>query len=460
MKFINREKELAFLEERWTSRKPQFIVIYGKRRTGKTELAKHFLKDKPALYFLADGRNENEQLKELGKMAGKQFNDPILSSRGFADWLEVFAYLKNKITSPFVLAIDEFPYLVGANKAVSSLFQKGWDEYLKDTNIFLILLGSSISMMESEILLYKAPLYGRRTGQILLQPFLFREARQFFPKKTFAEALGIFAVTGGIPAYLLQFDPSINLQSNIEKKVFPKSEFLHNEVEFILKEELREPRNYLAILKAISWGKSKFGEIANETGLQKNILTKYLTILERLQLIEKDTPITEGTPEKSRKGLYRISDNFFRFWFQYVSPYKSDLEMERYDEVRMKIKESFTSFEAFTYENVCREMLWGFREKIFPFERAGRWWDRENEIDIVALSKKTNEILYGEVKWSIKQVGTDIYRDLKEKAKCVPWGNGATKEHFILFSKSGFTKDMLLTAKKENVFLVHQDKLL
>lgn len=460
MKFINRKKELNFLEERWTLRKSQFIIVYGKRRVGKTELIKQFIKNKPSIYFLADNRSEIEQLKELGKLIGKFFNDSILTARGFTDWLEVFKYLKEKIEKQIVFVVDEYPYLVGVNKATSSLFQKGWDEYLKDRKIFFIISGSSVSMMEAETLIYKAPLYGRRTGQILLKPFSYEESWQFFPKNKFSDFLNIFAITGGIPTYLLQIDPNLSLKENIQQKIFRRTEFLHNEVEFILKEELREPKNYLAILKAISWGKNKFGEIVNETGLAKNVLTKYLTVLEKLQIIEKEVSITEKIPAKSRKGLYRISDNFVRFWFQYIFPYKSDLELERFEEVLRKTEETFNILEAIVYEKVCQEILWNLREKIFPFERVGRWWDKEKEIDVVAISSKTNQILFGEVKWSGKRVGTNIYHDLKEKAKNVRWGKSNREEYYILFSKSGFTKDMKKLAKEENVFLVQRDQLL
>lgn len=460
MKFINRGSELKALNEKWVGNKPQFFVIYGKRRVGKTELIKQFIKEKPAIYFLADKRTANEQLVELGRITGRFFNDTLLEKKGFSDWLEVFQYLKDKTKDHLVLAIDEYPYLVETDSATSSIFQKGWDQYLKDGNVFMILSGSSISMMESEALIYKSPLYGRRTGQMLLKPLCFNESWKFFPKKSFDDFLKIFTITGGVPAYLIQINPKISLKENIRQRIFTKTEFLHNEVEFVLKEELREPKNYLSILKAISFGKRKFSEISNETDIQKNALTKYLNTLERLQIIEKEVPITEKNPQKSRKGLYKISDNFFRFWFQYVFPYKSDLEIERFDEVLSKLKESFISLEALAYEEICRETMWRLRDIFFPFERIGKWWEREKEIDIVGINNQTKDIVFGECKWSSKQVGTNIYEDLKRKTTYVQWQKDKRKERYILFSKSGFTADMLDLAKKEKVFLVEKDKLI
>jgi len=461
MRFINRDSELRALESKFSEKRAHLFILYGKRRVGKTELIKQFIKNKPAIYFLADRRSFREQLRELTGVMARYFNDASLEQKGFRDWIEVFRYLAEKAKGErLIFAVDEYPYLVETDEATSSLFQKGWDEYLKESQIFLILSGSSISMMESEALLYKAPLYGRRSGQILLKPLSFKESWQFFPDRDFETFLGIFTVTGGMPAYLQEFSPEATLEDNLRLKIFPKDAFLHNEIEFTLKEELREPKNYLSILKAMAGGRRKFGEITNETGLAKNILMKYLTTLERLQLIEKEIPVTEKTPEKSRKGLYQISDPFFKFWFQYIFPYKSDLEIERYDEVMRKWRESFHLLMASTYERVCQELMGSWREAIFPFERVGRWWERENEIDLVALAQERKEILFGECKWSEKPLGTNIFAALKKKAGLVQWERGRRKNHFILFSRSGFTEDMIQLARKEGVFLVEKNRLL
>lgn len=469
MKFINRKAELKALEGKWQEDKPQLFIVYGKRRVGKTELIKQFIKNKPAIYFLADRRTTSEQLKELGRIVGEYFKDDILIKNGFSDWLEVFSYLKNKTTDKFILAIDEYPYLVESDGATSSLFQKGWDEYLKDSRIFIILSGSSIAMMESEALIHKSPLYGRRTGQSLIKPLKFKESWEFFPEKNFDDFLSIYTITGGMPAYLMQFDANLPLEKNIELKIFDKTSFLHNEVEFTLKDELREPKNYLSILKAIAWGKRKFGEISNYTGMQKNVLNKYFSTLANLQLADKEYPSTEDKPDKSRKSLYRIADNFFIFWFQYIFQYRSYLEIENYDFVFKKmfgelnknnsLNSSFKILEALAYEKVCQEILSGFEKNIFSFEHIGRWWENEKEIDIVGINNETKEIIFGECKWSEKPIGTNIYEDLLKKAADVQWNRGKRKEYFILFSKSGFTEGMTEQAKRDKVFLVHKNEL-
>ena len=460
MKFINREIELEDLNKRWKKETSEFFVIYGRRRVGKTELVKQFIKDKPSVYFMADKRSQKEQLRELGRLLGDYFEDTLLIKNGFNEWLQVFEYLKKNVTKRFVFVIDEYPYLAESDSSMGSIFQKGWDVYLKNSKIFFILLGSSISMMESEVLSYKSPLFGRRTGQALIDPLNFKQSHQFLKEKSFEDFLEIYTILGGMPAYLLEFDKNISLKENIINNIFSKTSFLFNEIEFILKEEFRQPKNYLSILKAISLSKTKFGEIANYTGLSKNVLTKYIDTLINLKLIEKEVPVTEDNLQKTKKGIYKIYDNFFRFWFQYVFPYKSDLEIQRYGEVLRKIEETFHQNQSLVYENVCLELLSDFRDIIFNFERIGRWWNKEEEIDVIGLNDKTKQIIFGECKWSKNMVDTNVYYDLKRKSSKVKWNNATRKDHFILFSKSGFTKEMKNLAKSENVFLIEKETLI
>jgi len=460
MKFINREGELKALEERWQSGKPELFIVYGKRRVGKTELIKQFINGKRAIYFLADKRTMDGQLWELARLVGEAFADPLISRQGFGDWLDVFAYLKRNITERITVVVDEYPYLAKVDRATSSLFQKGWDEYLAKSNIVLVLMGSSIAMMESEALAARTPLFGRRTGQLLLQPLTFLQSRQFFPNASFLEMLETFTVTGGMPAYLAQIQPRLSLKENIIRGILPTTEFLHNEVEFVLKEELREPKNYLAILRAIAFGKRKLGEIVNDTGIEKSTVNKYLSSLMQLKIVQRETPITERQSMKSRKGLYRLCDNFFRFWFQYVFPYHSDLEIDRTTEVLRKFKEQFHALVEVVYEEVCIELLMQWEDRLFRFEKIGRWWDANNEIDIVATNAEANSIVFAECKWSQKQVGVDIFESLKEKSRSVIWGKPNRKEFYMLFGKSGFTPHMVEMAQREGVLLVQEDRVI
>jgi AAA+ ATPase superfamily predicted ATPase len=458
MEFIDREEELAFLEGKWREPGPQLIILWGKRRVGKTELVKQFQRDKPNVYFLAESTNEREQLHRFSQALAQFFDEPLLRTRGFSGWEESFRYVKEK-NQRFVLVVDEFPYLIFSNPGVISLFQKAWDEYWSKSQLFLILLGSSMAMMESEVLGYRSPLYGRRTGQWKVDPFIFASASQFRKGKSFSDRLAHFAIAGGIPAYWLQFDPKNNFRKNLEDFVLKKGAALYAEVEFILLEELREPRYYFALLQAIAQGKRKLSEIVNATGIAQPIANKYLGVLGDLKIVERELPITEEKAPKSKKGLYRLQDEFFQFWFKFVFPRRGELEIGRIDEVRKGIEEALPQHLAGVYEKVARETLWRNMDVFFPFTAVGRWWDRNEEIDLVAINKQLDSILFGEAKWTEKPIGVDIYERLREKSKKVSWGSKKRKEYFCFFSKKGFTEAMMKRAKMEGVILFKEDQL-
>ena len=465
LRFVNRKSELQFLNEKWRANHAQLIILYGKRRVGKTELSIRFIKNKPHIYFLCERLAASYQLKKFTETTAEYFKDEFLPADGFRDWETALKYLAHK-NEKIAIIIDEFPYLAETDTSIPSAFQKAWDLYLKDSKVYLILLGSSISMMEKTVLSHKAPLYGRRTGQFLIKPFGFKELKEFFPSKSFEEILSIYGVVGGTPLYLNKFHGK-NYIDAIEKEILKKGEPLYDEVEFLLREELKEPRNYFAILQAISLGKHKLSEIINETGFDKGTVSRYLSILDSIQITKKEIPVTEKMPEKSRKGIYRIDDNFVHFWFRLVFRHRSLLEENRIDKVILKIKEAMPGLLAENYERIAHEILMDAlparRKKDYPiagFEYYGRWWDKTGEIDLVATNSQTNEIIFGEVKWSNKHVGTNIYEDLKKNSQTVDWGKPNRKEYFALFSKSGFTPAMKAKAKKEGVYLFHKDKLL
>jgi hypothetical protein len=461
MEFVNREAELDFLNKKWSENKSQLVIIYGKRRVGKTELCIQFAKDKPHIYFLCERIASHKQLQKFTQMLSEYFKDEFLPQEGFKDWETAFKYIANK-REKLIVIIDEFPYLAETDKSTPSTFQKAWDIHLKNSKVYLMLLGSSISMMEKTVLFYKAPLYGRRTGQFLIKPFKFKQVRETFPDKTFDEILAIYSIVGGTPLYLNKFYGK-NYLDVVKDEILKKGQPLYEEVEFLLREELKEPRNYFVILEALSLGKHKISEIINETGFDKGTTSRYISILDSLQITKKEIPVTEKIPEKSRKGIYVIDDNFFNFWFRFVFKNKSFLEENRIAEVSSKVKEAMPQLMSENYERVSGEILFNaiLEEKLsVKFETYGRWWDRNEEIDLIALNNRTNEILFGEVKWSNKVVGTNIYEDLKRKSQKVEWGKKNRKEYFALFSKTGFTSDMKKMSKREDIYLFHKDKLI
>jgi AAA+ ATPase superfamily predicted ATPase len=459
MPFIDREGELRFLEEKWEDPKAQLIVLWGKRRVGKTELVKQFISGKPSIYFLAESTSEKEQLQRFSQSLGRFFEEPLLLTRGFASWEEAFVYLKAR-KERFVLAIDEFPYLIQSNPAITSLFQKGWDEHLSASNVYLILFGSSIAMMENEVLGYRSPLYGRRSGQWLVEPMPFRAAGEFRQGKPFADRFAHFAVAGGIPAYWLHLGSDKGIERNLRDHVLRKGEVLYEEVEFLLRTELREPRYYFALLQAIAQGKRKLAEIVNATGLAQPLANKYLGVLGDLRIVEREVPVTEEIPFKSKKGLYRICDEFCQFWFRFVLPRRAELEMGRHDVVAADIISQLPQYLGGVYEKIARETLLLHVDDFFPFAAIGRWWDRSEEIDVVAVNKAQDSILFCETKATEKPVGTDILEALKEKSRKVKWGSADRKEFYCLFSRKGFTPGMLEQARNEGIALFREDKRL
>ncbi|MBU0567351.1 ATP-binding protein [bacterium] len=454
--FVNREKELRMLEKRYAKGASEFLIIYGRRRVGKTELIRHFVKSKPHIYFLADKRSEKEQLELFSLLCQEHFTDPLLTLQPFNSWDVAFTYLSQKIESlkeTMVLVFDEFPYLAQINPALPSILQRYWDTSFNEKKIFFILCGSSMSFMEKEVLSYKSPLYGRRTGQLLVKPFNFLQTKEFFPGKNLIELVEIASVFGSLPQYLRCVSPEMDIFDNIRENILAPDKLLFREVPFILMEELRSPQNYFAILKAISFGKTKTNGIVQITGLDRGMVGKYLDVLISLGLIERKVPVTQKNPAKSRKGIYLLNDNFFRFWFRFVYPHLSYLEEGRQDYVMDIIRRDFDTYVGQTFEPIAREYLIHSMPEL-SFERIGAFWDGQQEIDIIGINDEKKEILFGECKWTNKPVDRDVFFALLQKKERVLWYKKERKEYFCICSKNGFTEQMKVLAKDKGVLLI------
>ena len=450
MSFINREKEMETLNREY-KKQNRFVVIYGRRRVGKTTLIKEFIKDKKAFYFFADKQNENLQIERFKNQIVENFKDEFLKKIEIKDWDTLFEYLIMKISNEkFVLVIDEFQYLSLINKNFSSIFQRIYDEKLKDKNIMIILCGSLISMMYSETLAYDSPLYGRRTAQIKLQPIKFKYYDKFFKNNSTQDLIELYSITGGIPKYILSIDRDQSALYNIENNLFDKNNYLYSEPKFLLQEEVNDLSRYFSILNAISIGHTKMSSISSYLQINAGGISAYISKLIELDIIEKEIPITENI-DNSKKVLYKIKDNYLKFWFAYIYPYQSYFEIENLTYVKNKIRSEFELYVSKIYEDLARESMW---ENVpFPLLKVGRWWDKNTEVDIVALGEN-NKIVFGECKYSKKQVGLSILKQLQEKAKNIKWNNNNREEYFILFSKSGFSEELEKLAQKEkNIIL-------
>ncbi|MCD4818670.1 MAG: ATP-binding protein [Candidatus Cloacimonetes bacterium] len=458
MLFINREKELELLQSEYNRKTSSFVVIYGRRRTGKTTLINRFLKEKKSLYFFADTQNEKGQIRRFQNQLADVFSDRLLKEVTIESWDLIFDYLSDKLDTKerFILAIDEFQSLVNSNKHFSSIFQRIFDTKLKNKNIMIILCGSLISMMYSETLAYSSPLYGRRTAQIKLQEIEFSYYNEFYKGLSNIELIEHFSVTGGIPKYIELFNQNKNLYKSIKTEILNKNKFLYLEPRFLLREEVNDVSTYFSILSVISAGNHKLNTITSRLGVQASSITSFLKKLIDLDIIEKQVPITESNPSKSKKGLYFIKDNFLRFWFCFVFPYQSYLEIDDSGYVEEKIKSDLNYLVANVFEFLSRQFMFKFK---FPFaiEKCGRWWDKDNEIDVVGIGG--NNIIFGECKWSKKSVGMSILKELETKSRSVKWETKKRNEYFILFSKSGFSSDLVQCEKKtDNLFLIDVDE--
>lgn len=453
MKFIDRKREMSTLEKEY-NRENSFVVLYGRRRTGKTTLIKEFIKDKNSFYFFADKQNESLQINRFKNQLAEHFKDEFLKKIEINDWDTIFDYFINKIgDEKFVLVIDEFQYLCFMNKGFSSIFQRIYDEKIANKNIMVILCGSLISMMYSEVLSYDSPLYGRRTAQIKLQSINFEYYKEFFDNKSKRELIEFYSITGGIPKYILEFDRNKSPLWNIENNIFNKDNFLYSEPKFLLQEEINDLSRYFSILNSIALGNTKLSSICSHLGLNSSSMTSYITKLIDLDILEKEVPVTENI-ENGKKGLYKIKDNYLKFWFSYVYPYQSYLEIENLSYPLEKIKNEFNLWVSKIYEDLARETVLNNSEIPFPIKKLGRWWNNNEEIDIVGLGD--NEIIFGECKWSNKKVGLSVLLSLKEKSKSVKWNNSSRKEYFILFSKEGFSDDLISLSKKDKTIILSE----
>jgi len=432
-KFVNRKSELKALNSEYKKPMFNFYPIYGRRRIGKTELIKQFIQDKPHIYFLATEGTERENILNF-KNASKNVIDLSMIKDDFE---EIFMYIAQNVQDKTVIVVDEFPFLSKANKAIASKFQRIVDVHLSEKNIFLILCGSSIGMMYKEVLGYKAPLYGRRTGQIELYPLRFEDVTRLL-NKPIEECIRIFGVCGGVPFYLKEFVERKDFFRLIGEKILSREAILNKEAVFILREELDEISRYASILGAIALGHTKLGDIMTHCGFKEKLnISPYLNVLERLGIIERETSITS---RKKARGIYKIKDQFFNFYFRYVRPNESIIE-DNINIVLTSIKGDYNTYLGIVFEQIAKEFL----IKKIHFSKIGRWWHKEEEIDIVALDENKKEITFFECKWKNLHYNQalKLLEKLQEKANHVKWFNKKRKEHYGVIARKIENKDEL-----------------
>ena len=465
--FIGREAELKFLEERYNSDKGELVVLYGRRRVGKTETLRQFCKGRPHLFFSCRECTDKLQLKNFSEKLLKENIPASAYISEFSDWEKAFRSItelpygdKRKL-----VVIDEFPYMCKGNTSIPSILQNLWDELLKDENVMIILCGSAMSFIEKELLAEKNPLYGRATGIYKMTEMGFYDAAKFFPDYSARDKVIAYSILGGIPHYLKQFDCTKYLEDNIKKNILSKGSALYSEVEFLLRQELRETPVYNSIIEAVALGNTKLNEISMKSLIDDTSKTSvYLKNLIELGIVEREFPVSASVKEKANtnKGLYRITDNFFRFWYAFVFTNISELEGGDVDGVyKYSIEPQLHEFAATPFEAICREYVRELQkagELPFRYAKMGRWWGKttvrrkenqtelaDTEVDLLAVSKQADKYLVGECKFKGKPFRYSEYLDTA--AKLASYKDKA-EFYYYLFSESGFDERIIEEAEK------------
>ncbi len=455
--FVGRHQELEQLNQAYQENDFQFTVIYGRRRIGKTSLINEFLKDKKAIYYVALEENAEDNLKRFSDAISIFKNTDQGGKEKFANFEECFKEITRLAQKQrVILVIDEFPYLAKAYPTISSMLQSYIDHEFKETNLFLILCGSSMSFMERQVLGYQSPLYGRRTLALKLEPFKLSEAHEMLPKLSKEDAFIINTVCGGVPQYLSYMSDSMSVADNIKKNFLSKSGRLFDEPNNLLQQELRDPTNYNSIINAIASGASKHSKIAQSAHLQTGPLTTYLNNLIDLGIVEKKLPVTEQKKSRSKNIVYRICDGMFRFWYTFVGKQADLIERGLTDLAWVKVQKNLSDFMGPEFEKYSQDFMWSqdMNEKIVPnpFIHLGNWWgtdkrtNQQVELDIVGFSDDERDGYFGECKWKNEPISRSVLEKLITNSEIFKY----PIKHYYLFSKSGFTDSCQELAEKIN----------
>jgi len=441
--FVGRRKELGFLENQWKSNQSVFLPIYGRRRVGKSELILKFMADKPGLYMAGKQAPAALQIKEFLAQAARVFDEPLLAQALVKTWKEALSLVTDRWKGPgkFLLVLDEFQWMAESSEDLPSTIQEIWDQnWSRRNDLFLVLCGSYMGFMEREVLGKKSPLYGRRTGQILLRPFDYLEAGEFHPNYSVTDKARAYFLCGGVPLYHKLFSDRQSIDANIRGNLLSEFAPLFREAEFLLREELQDPEKYYAVLQAIATGRTTNKEIAQESGVPQNSLNWYLTQLMELQYITKRHPLS-AEASRGRSVRYAIEDSLLRFWFHFVFPNQSFIARQGPEKAFSEIvAPGLDSYFGHCFERLCRSalpMLYG-KEGVTASHEVGEFWAKDVQIDVVGV-REDNWTDLGECKWRHPQPapGT-IARELEEKVRAFPNSRNATiQQHAFTRTPAG-----------------------
>ena len=469
--FIDRNEELTSLDRIVARQGAQFVIVYGRRRVGKTTLLLHWAEsnDLPYAYWVASRNTANNLRQGLAEVLWQHEHpdQPLLASEYLPEarsWRDLFRYaVRIAAGQRFILILDEFPYAVEADRALPSELQNAWDHDLKTTNLIVIIAGSHIGMMV-RMQEYQAPLYGRFTARLPVGPLPFAVLAAFLPSYSPAQRVAVYAILGGIPAYLERFDSRKTIAANVQEEILANTGMFRVEPFYLLSDQVREPRNYMAILHAIGQGNHTLKTITLAAGLgTKQHTSTYLSRLQDLHLVVRETPATIEKPNTTQ-GRYYLRDAYHRFYFRFIAPHELLLEQKLIPRMWEIIRSQLRAFVGVTaFEELCRE--WVLKQAIrgsLPFlpDRVGSYWSRDAQVDVVAIRWDEKQILLGEAKWGTNLVGRKVLTDLATKAsQVVPEKGEDWTVHYALFARSGFTEATVIEARQCGALLIDLETL-
>lgn len=470
--FYNRERDLADLNDILGRPGAQFVVVSGRRRVGKTTLLIEWARQSghPLVYWVASRSSAGVLLQDLSQIVWRHAhpNDVTPASFAYDTWTEAFRQIAALAAGQrLIVVLDEFPYASEADPSLSSLLQNAWDQYLKSTRICLVLAGSHIGVMQ-ELQTYRAPLYGRFTAQLRVDPLPFYALGEFLPGYDVEKRVAVYAMLGGIPAYLERFSDQFSLRENLERTVMQRTGMFRTEPLVLIGDLVREPRNYAAVIRAIAAGKHTPEEIEKSGALPPGNVGKYLNRLVALHLIERRLPATVPRDRRTTRGRYYLHDSFLRFYYRFLDPNLDLLEMGLTDALWAIINEQLRAFIGATaFEDLCREwVLTQARARHLPFipQAVAGHWGANVQVDVVATSWREKAILLGEAKWGAKPVPRSVVTELiVDKTPLVmaalpDRGIGWTI-HYAFFARTGFTEAARAEAGAHGAWLVDLERL-
>jgi AAA+ ATPase superfamily predicted ATPase len=448
MPFYDRARELTMLDQLYRRPGGQLLVLYGRRRIGKTALLSHWLQTRrlPAVFWTADRTSASVQLRSFSRAIQAYVNpeQALPDEFTYGSW-ELALQEVARLAGPqrVVVVLDEFTYLLESDPALASTMQRLWDHHLKQSNLLLVLTGSQAGMIEREVLAYRSPLYQRATSSLHLQPLPFGVLASFFPDYSAEERVNVYACLGGVPQYLELLDAHLPLEANLQSLL--SSNLIVEDAGALLRDQLSDPRNYVAIVQAIAAGYLRNTEIALMAGLPHTNVSKYLGVLQRLGIVSREVPATESRPERSKKGRYRISDHYLRFYYRFLAPARAQLERGLTQQAWQNIRKHLPEFAGeYIFEELCRE--WVLRagdvgDLASVPRRVGSFWGtRKPQIDVVAINEDDHTLILGECKWTGEPIGAGVVEDFLVRApQIVPAPAERWRVTFAFFSRNGFT---------------------